>query len=421
MSEILPAAATFSKSHKFFSGDPDWQPRTVDAGEEARILGSDDKWYLDWISSLGANLLGHHHPGWTANMIEVLTSIGGCGFSLPHYLEQQVAEKLCTVLGTHVPGWAPDGLSVRFGLSGSDACAMAVRLARAVTGRQRILSIGYHGWGAEFVAATPPAWGVPIGYRCDIEAHPFGDLAILGNRFGDLVTWDGQDSSCNRRSMIAAIIIEQLPQKVPADYWQMVRRLCDKYGALLILDEVVTGLRFGLGGAAEQFDIHPDIAVYGKALGNGVPISAMVFPREMASWFSRSDPVFVSSTHFGCTLGLASADYVLDNWTVQDVEHLWRIGDKLMEDLGLLGFEMVGYPPESLLKHKTPSHRAYFIAGMRDRGILWNRPTIPCRAHTLEDVKLTVDAAHEVRDEMAGVDVEAVMAGKLPQTLFENR
>jgi hypothetical protein len=85
------------------------------------------------------------------------------------------------------------------------------------------------------------------------------------------------------------------------------------------------------------------------------------------------------------------------------------------------GYEVVGYPPVSLLKFESKAERSYFIVGMRDRGILINRPNIPCLAHTLADVKRTVKAAVEVQTEMLHADVEAAMAGRLPATLFENR
>jgi len=397
MSAILPRASTFSKGPEFWGGKA-FTPRTLCAGDGAFVYNAYDwREYLDWVSSLGANLLGHADSEFTRKIVQRLHQ--GTSFSLPHYLEQVVAEQLVAVLGAHVPGWAPDGLSVRFGLSGSDACSMAVRLARAVTGRPHIVMIGYHGWGSEFIAGTPPAWGV--------EPQPVTNVPF-GYKF---------EPGANE---VACVIIEQPCQVAPPDYWAHVQDFCHATGALLIMDEVVTGLRFGLGGAAGYHGIHPDIVCMGKALGNGIPISACVFPREMGAWFARRDPVFVSSTHFGCTLGLAAANHILSRWTQADVDHLWSIGQHLTDGLRDIGYTVDGYAPDALIKD-TPARRAYFITGMRDRGILCNRPNIPNRAHTLEDVTRTLRAAFEVWSEMQTVDVEAAVGDNLPETLFANR
>jgi glutamate-1-semialdehyde aminotransferase len=238
---------------------------------------------------------------------------------------------------------------------------------------------------------------------------PFGDAAALAQALAA------------EPAGVACVIIEQPPQIAPDGYWAQVQTLCWESGTLLVLDEVVTGFRFGLGGAAERFRIAPDIAVYGKGLGNGIPISAMVFPREMACWFSRNDPVFVSSTHFGCTLGLAAADYILEHWTAQDVEYLWGLGATLMTGLQQTGLTVTGYPPVSLIQYPSNAWRGAFIAGMCQRGILMNRPNIVCRAHTQRQVEVTIAAARAVKEELEQLDAEAWRAVKAPQVLFSNR
>jgi hypothetical protein len=100
---------------------------------------------------------------------------------------------------------------------------------------------------------------------------------------------------------------------------------------------------------------------------------------------------------------------------------LRNVGLALFFGMEQAGYNIIGWPAESLLRFDTPAQRGFFIAGMRDRGILMNRPNLPCLAHTLDDVVRTVKAAREVMAEMQQVDVEAVMAGKLPAVLFENR
>lgn len=413
----LPIAATFSKDARFFAAG--FEPTYLTYGDGANVHGSDGRMYLDWVSGLGANLLGYlRHADdsprsrWV-NQVQLALN-DGAGFSLPHVLERQVADKLVAMLAAHVPGWKDQPLGVRFGLSGSDACSMAVRLARAATGRSYVVSVGYHGWHDMFVALTPPAWGIPEGswiHRSPfMRTAPFGKVKVLEN---EMHPW----STGN----LAAVIIEQPPQEPLAGYWHKVRKLCTEHGALLILDEVVTGLRFGLGGAAEVYGIEPDIVCMGKGLGNGIPISAMVGRREYFDWFDRKDPVFVSSTHFGNAVSLAAADAVLDVWTPDCVNYLWSIGKLLKDGLRDAGYEVVGQAPRFLVQHESLAHRAFFTLGMRDRGILANRPYLPNLAHSLEDVDRTVRAAADIKAEMARVDVNEAMRGREPMVLFEGR
>lgn len=420
MSDVLAGrAATFSKGPEFWSGAPDWQPQELLVGRGAHVHAADNRRYLDWVSGLGANLLGYPsgildnpHRLAADHWADVVSQqvFEGVGFSLPHILEGHVAERLAQMLGSYVPGWRDQPLGLRFLLSGSDACMAAVRLARAVTNREWVISVGYHGWHDTFVSTTDPAWGVIRPHV--VKAKTFGYANLI-----DQCLYD-QDRLGDR---VAALIIEQPPQVAPVGYWQDVRRFCTEYGALLILDEVVTGLRFGLGGAAEHLGIEPDIVCMGKALGNGIPLSCIVGRREYFDWFSRNDPVFVSSTHFGNAISLAACNAVLEVWDQDCVDHVWRIGRELMDGLEDVGFGVAGYPPVFLVDHQTPSHRAYFVRGMAERNILANRPFIPNLAHTAADVVQTVAAAREIKAEMDRVDVVAEMAGKLPQVLFERR
>jgi glutamate-1-semialdehyde aminotransferase len=193
------------------------------------------------------------------------------------------------------------------------------------------------------------------------------------------------------------------------------------------MDEVVTGFRYALGGASELYGIEPDICCYGKALGNGIAISCIVGRRELMQWFNRKDPVFVSSTNFGDAVGLAAADAFLDIWNEKTLARIWDTGKKLQDGLNAIGLNVVGNPPRSLLqfsdseKASGKALRAYFVAGMRDRGVLMNRPNFPNLAHTDAEVQQALAAAKEVRDEMHKVDVGKAMKGKLPWVLFERR
>jgi len=405
----LPISATFSKDPAFWGAD--FHPRAIISGRGAYVWGDDAEKYLDWVSALGANLLGYGNAEYTERVARQVKL--GAGFSLPSVLEAQVAEKLAYVLGEHVPGWSPENVGIRFGKTGTDATTMAVRLARAATGRNIIASSGYHGWADMFVSVTPPAWGVVPGQS--IVDFPFGDIVALEGAFRDYAG-------------VAAVILEQPMQDPASGYYAALRRLCDQHGVLLIIDEVVTWPRYGLGGACERYGIEPDIVCLGKGLGNGIAISCIAGRRELFDWFGRDDPVFVSSTHFGEALGLAAADAVLDLFGEEQVAQLWRIGETLMAGLRQsfgypndAGVDVTGHPPRSLNQFTSKAARAYFIIGMRDRGVLINRPNLPNLAHTEAGVVLTAKAAAEVMAEMRHIDVEETMRGRLPRVLFEGR
>lgn len=397
----LPIAATFSKDPKMWAQG--FEPREVKSGLYARVLGVDGKAYIDWVSSLGANLIGHNRPEFTQRLC--LQLLNGIGFSLPHTLERQVAEKIVNLLGTRIKGWAPGNLGVRFGLSGTDATTMSVRLARAVTGRKYILSSGFHGWADWSISVTPPAWGIPENqYVIDFN---FNDI--------DRLAWQMEGFQC------AAVILEQPLEEPKQGYYGKLRNLCTEHGALLIMDEVVTWPRYALGGACELYGIEPDIVCLGKSLGNCIPMSCIVGRHEYFEWFARKDPCFISSTHFGNAVSLAAADAVLDIFNDESVKHIWTIGEALLDGLREAGYSLIGNAPRSLLQFPTLAQKTYFVLGMRDRSILMNRPNLPNLAHTLEDVEKTVQAAREIKAEMERVDVEALMKDKLPMVLFEAR
>lgn len=396
----LSMTGTFSKHPRAFGFEDDL---AVMSGNGAKVTLNDGNTYLDWVCGLGTNLLGY-------NDMRVITAVerqlrNGVGFSLPNQLEYAVAEKLVNFLVSGgIVGWDKNNISVRFAKTGTDGTAMAVRLARAVTGKEPILSFGYHGWASEF-SDTSPALGIPVGYQRDLIRK---------------IKWNDKSSvmSAAWREDFAAIIVEHPVDETDPDWYDFLRRICDESKALLILDEVVTGLRFGPGGAASLYNAMPDLIVMGKALGNGVPISALVGRKEYMDWFSRSDPVFCSSTHWGEALGLAAASAVLDIWNQSAVEYIWSIGKMLMDGLAKSGYVVVGHPPRSLLKFDNKYDQAFFIHEMRERDILMNRPNFISTSHSQHSVKETVAAANEVAQLREKTDPSYY---KLPFVLFTGR
>lgn len=264
---------------------------------------------------------------------------------------------------------------------------------------------GYHGYHSEFVASTPPAWGVVGTMRDSIRTFDFNSITSLEEVAG-------QDD-------IAAVIIEQSLESPLSGYYDRVREFCDTHGALLIMDEVITGLRYGLGGACERFDIHPDIICMGKSLGNGYPIAAVIAPTEYMNWFTRNDPVFISSTNAGDVISLAAADYILDHWTDTSVAHIHKVGSELFSGLVAAGWTVKGNAEYSLLQFDFGAQRAYFIAAMAARGFLINRPNFPNLSHTIPDAQATSAAALCVREEMPSNFL--AWRTREPKVLFDSR
>lgn len=414
----VPVAATFSKDAKFWGKDFEIQalgsygPNGTVSRDESEDI---PKYYIDWVSSLGANFLGYEHNEITQNFKERLkeqVELGIC-FSLPHKMEYSVASKLVHLLGDVIPGFGYDN-QVRWIKTGSDACELAIRLARAYTKKTDVISYGYHGQGADFVSMTPPAWGIPSSlseYMIPLEYN--SAISLYSN---------------NDNDKVAAVIVEH-PLEEPKSYWyESIRDFCDTHKALFIMDEVVTGIRYGQGGACERYGIKPDIICMGKALGNGLPIAAVIARNDIMSTLSSDSPVFMSTTNGGDALSLAAADYVLD--VVREgsyLDHLNYIGKALKAVLNsycTTGRRVIGDPVRSLTIFDNEYERAYFIQEMAKKGILMNRPNFPNLGHSIDQVNMTTNAAFGILNSMnsLGVDmIEEIMKDKLPTVLFRNR
>ncbi len=424
---VLPAAATFSKDpHAFWGDDENAKPNFLERGEGAIVTDTNGKKYIDWICALGANILGYDYKDFNDVVFE--QAIKGASFSLPTRLEYEVAEKLVRILGINVPGWLPENLMVRFTKTGSECTEAAVRLARAVTGRSLILrcSDSYLGWGSTFIATTPPALGIPSYYAWNTVLFKYGqepDTFLNDDKINEL-----DHIPISTLGKPACVILEQGLAEPPKGWYSRLRSWCDQQECLLILDETASGFRYSLGGAAQAWDIRPDLATYGKALGNGIAISALVGFREYMEWFGRVSPVFVSGTFHGETLGLIAASYVLDVLS-QDEEkcydHLTSIGASLFTGLSRAfldtQYKMVGHSVRSIIQWPSDKHHGYFVRAMARRGILINRPNYTTLSHTQEMVDKTVEAALDVIDHMTTERLGMITPEKEPRVLFRNR
>lgn len=298
------AAQTFSKSHLQY---PKGSPLFLSHGDGGYAFDVDGNEYVDMVSALLPNVLGYCDPDVDYAIRHQMTN--GISFSLSTELEQQVAKKLAL----HIPC----AEMVKFGKNGSDVTSAAVRVARAFTGRRKVavMAGGYHGWTDWAVANTSRDIGVSENTKKD-TVRVSGDLQALR---GALAT-----------KKYAAVILEPEGRRQP--YLLKLQELAAEYGTLLIFDEVITGFRWHLGGYQAHIGVTPDLATFGKAMGNGMPISALVGAEDIMRRFEPPDNVFYSGTFFGETLSLAAALATIEKMEKEPViSHLWNVGSKLRD------------------------------------------------------------------------------------------
>lgn len=270
-----------------YAGDDDAFPRFAEAAEGCRLRDADGVTYVDWVSGGGPVLLGYRHPEVEQAIRDQLAA--GPTLSLMHPVELEVAAALKEMV--------PCAEMVTFGKNGSDVVTAAVRIARAVTSRDVVLQHGVHGFHDWYVSRFPEVEGLPEALRELVHPFPYNDLAALGELLD------------RYRGRVAAIVMEPTNVELPEPgYLEGVRELATAHGALLVFDEMITGFRLANGGAQERFGVLPDLACFGKALANGMPLSALVGTR---SHMQRLTSVAYGMTFRGETLSLAAARAVL--------------------------------------------------------------------------------------------------------------
>ena len=329
-------------------------PSAIQRGTGCHITTIDHRTLIDWNGALGAIIIGHGHPE-IANAVAKTIRTGNL-FTLPTPLEADASEALIDFLS-----W-PD--RVRWVKTGSESTEAAVRLARCATGRDKILSLGYHGWHSQWMPwADQSTDGIPIGYQslCDVVA------------WDDPALYEQLRYRLSQQSYAAIIVESQWPVSITlAD----IQQLAKSSGTLLICDEVFQGLRLHRAGWHGQEGITPDIACFGKALGNGVPVAALV-------WSNAQTPLddyaqWISGTFSGDALGLSAAIATMEVYRRESIDaHLREIGTHLMTQINALhieGMECNGWPQHPRIvfgheKHGNTRNRA-LSTQMMNRGHL---------------------------------------------------
>lgn len=260
-------------------------PPFIARGKGAYVWDLDGNRYIDHKLGCGPVTLGHAYP----RVIEAAARqmAEGLVYGSAHPLEVELAELLTEVI--------PCCEMARFLKSGAEGTAAAVRVARTYTGRDLILSCGYHGWHDWSLAKDPSVKGIPACVKQLTIGVPYGDRQQL------------EDLFAARGDEVAALVVAAPYDKEPADirkYLQHARELTNRHGALLIYDEIVTGFRVALGGVQQLVGVTPDLAVFSKGMANGFPIAAVVGRREVMSVWGSTP---ISSTFGGEAASLAAS------------------------------------------------------------------------------------------------------------------
>jgi len=292
-------------------------PTHVTRGEGCYLFDSRGTRYIDFICGLGTNILGYGNARIMRPVDERLRD--GSSHSLPTTQEVRTAEKL-KELFPFVDAW-------KFLKTGSEACAAAVRIARAHTGRDLVLSAGYHGWSDDFVSLTEPASGVPTcrGYRGEII---------------DDLTPEALDET------VAAVIVEPVITDDSDErraWLSDLRDRCTAVGAMLIFDEVITGFRWPGYSVARHWNITPDLICIGKAMANGFPLAAVG-----GKYAPMNGDYFVSSTYAGEVPSLVACEQTcIQLQTRKHLDFLWERGKLWRDEFNEIwpeGIRLEGYP-----------------------------------------------------------------------------
>ncbi|MGB0894451.1 MAG: glutamate-1-semialdehyde 2,1-aminomutase [Parashewanella sp.] len=275
-------------------------PRFIEKADGAYVYDADGNAYIDYVGSWGPMILGHNHPDIKQAVLDAVEN--GLSFGAPTQLEIEMAEKVIEMV--------PSMEQVRMVSSGTEATMSAIRLARGFTNRDKILKFEgcYHGHAdcllvnagsGALTLGQPSSPGVPEDFAKHTLTATYNDLASVEALFNEFP----QDIAC--------IILEPVAGNMncipPVDgFLQGLRDICDKYGALLVIDEVMTGFRVAKAGAQAHYDVTPDLTTLGKVIGGGMPVGAFGGKKEVMQYIAPTGPVYQAGTLSGNPIAMAA-------------------------------------------------------------------------------------------------------------------
>ncbi len=358
-------------------------PIFLEKGEGAYVWDVDGNKYLDFDMAIGPLSLGYKYPEVDQAISEQLAK--GITFSLMHPLELEVAELINQII--------PNAEMIRFSKTGADVVSAAIRLARAYTGRKKIICCGYHGWHDWYISITNRNDGIPQ------------EIINLTNTF-DYNDFESVVSAIDDDT--AAVILEPVVFDEPKDnFLHKLAEVCKEKNVVLIFDEMWTGFRLALGGAQEYFGITPDLACYSKAIANGMPLSVLTGKKEIMELLDKE--VFFFTTFGGEALSLAAAKItinILKNKNV--IQYISNLGNylktelnNLLKNLGIDYISFKGYNYRTILTISNNIQNPLLLKSVIEQellryGILWTGFHTLSFSHTKEDIDYTLNAYKEI-------------------------
>jgi len=284
--DLIPGAILgIRRPYNFVPGE---YPIFFDSAQGGRVTDVDGNEYIDMLCAYGPIIIGHREEEIDRVVIDQMMNKGFC-FSLTQPMQNELARKMRALI--------PSAEMCLFVKTGSDATTTAVRIARGYTGRMKVARCGYHGWHDWCVEVKG---GIPKKLYEDIHEFHYNELDELE----DLMKQYGDEMAAVIITPVGHPLAEKVQDPKPG-FLEGVKALARKYGAVLVFDEIRSGFRFSLGGAQKVYGVTPDLSVFGKAMANGYPISAVVGKKEVMS--VAADRVFISSTFFPNSLEQVAA------------------------------------------------------------------------------------------------------------------
>lgn len=358
-------------------------PTHLVQGKGCDVIDTKGNSYVDFICGLGASIIGHSHPRLVGAVASAMERGATLSLSTPE--EILCAEKIKEILP-----WVE---RMKFVKTGSEGCSAAIRMARAFTGRNDVLAEGYHGWHDEFVSLTEPALGIPKGsFR--------------------IKKWDGTHQIDEKTACVIMEPFNLKGDREQVEFLKAVRAECDKNGALLIFDETITGLRVPKYTVANFSGVKPDLIIFGKALGGGLPLSCVGGRADVLD-----GEYFVSSTFAGERASfMSSIELMTMLQTDHDYVALWESGLVFQEYFNKTfsgRVKLRGYATRFVLDGK-PEDKALFMQEACTAGLLFGPSVFWTFPHMekMDEIKALLNAVR------IKIDCGAKLRGAMPTSPF---
>jgi len=366
-------------------------PIFLESGKGCRLADVDGNEYIDFLCGYGPMILGYREEEVDEAVIRQIRDKGFC-FTLTQPYQNQLAKKIRELV--------PCSEMSIFLKTGSDATTASIRIARAYTNRVQVLRCGYHGWHDWCVEMKG---GVPAKLYEDVHEFRYNDLDALR----DLLERHGEQTAAIIMTPFGHPLHQRMEEPQPG-FLEGARELADRYGAVLIFDEIRTGFRLSLGGAQQKYGVTPDLAVLGKGMANGYAISVVTGKKDVM--MAAAQKLFISSTFFPNSDGYIAALKTIEILERDDVlGNIWEKGERFLTRIRSLiakhdvGAELTGVAPMFLISFQKDDagtqkgKRTDFYTQMIRRGIFFtpHHHGYLCYRHSDQDLETTAKAIDE--------------------------